>query len=86
MERLMVDPHFIQFVNWVFYGVVGGGVFLGIKILSKVSDSIQSLNTKVAIVIEKTATNEEQIAKALVKIDEQNSKIIVLETKDVINK
>jgi hypothetical protein len=76
-----MEADFIQFVNWVFYGVMGGGVFLGIKILSKMSDSIADLNTKVALVIEKTSSHEEQIAKALNKIDEQQNKIIILETK-----
>ena len=45
---------FSQFVEWVFYGLIGGCFVYGVSLLSKLKDSIDILNIQMATIIEKT--------------------------------
>lgn len=45
---------FAQFVQWVFYGVVGFAALLAVNILSGLRRSVDDLNNRIAIIIEKT--------------------------------
>lgn len=50
-----------QFVDWVFTGVLSGGVIVGVNILSKLRDSVERLNTNVAIIIDKVDRHESNL-------------------------
>jgi len=54
---------FAKFVEWVFYGLIGGCAVYGVAILSKMNESIQDLNVKIAVVIEKTGSHEKRLDK-----------------------
>lgn len=41
-----------KFVEWVFYGIIGGTAVTGVAILSRLNDSINTLNVQVATSIE----------------------------------
>lgn len=45
---------FSQFVTWCFYGVVGFAALFAVNILSGLRRSVDDLNNKIAIIIEKT--------------------------------
>jgi len=49
---------FTQFVQWVFYGVIGSATVYGVSILASLKNSINELNKQIAIVIEKTTWHE----------------------------
>ena len=52
-----------QIVTWVFYAmatVIGGGV---LNILRKLTSSVEELNIKMAVLIEKTAYHEKELEK-----------------------
>lgn len=49
---------FKQFIEWVFYGVIGGSSIYGVKILASLKNSVDELNKQVAIIIEKTTWHE----------------------------
>jgi hypothetical protein len=45
---------FSAFIEWVFYAAVSGSAIVGVRMLSNLNHSIQELNTKVGIIIERT--------------------------------
>jgi len=54
---------FQAFVSWCFYGLIGGCAVYGVAILAKMNESIQDLNVKIAVVIEKTGSHEKRLDK-----------------------
>lgn len=46
--------NFQIFVEWVFYGIVGGASVYGVAILAHLKNSIDNLNLQVATIIEKS--------------------------------
>jgi hypothetical protein len=54
---------FPQFVEWVFYALIGGVSLQVAGKLGKLTESITALNEKIAVVIEKTAWHEKQLEK-----------------------
>jgi len=59
---------FTKFVEWVFYGVVGGCAVYMVQILSGLKESVDDLNIKMATIIEKTTNHERRIEKLEDKI------------------
>ena len=55
--------NFPQFVEWVFYGIIGGSSVYAVNVLSDLKSSIEKLNERVAVIIEKTAWHEKQLEK-----------------------
>ena len=53
--------NFAQFVQWGFYGMISGCILYAVKILSDLEKSVESLNLKVGVIIEKTSQHEKQI-------------------------
>lgn len=53
--------NFGDFAQWAFYGLVGGSVVYGVSILAHLKGSIDLLNEKIAVVIEKTTWHEKMI-------------------------
>lgn len=49
---------FAQFVEWAFYGIVGGSMVYGVTILGNMKKSIDDLNAHVVRILEKTAWHE----------------------------
>jgi len=62
---------FSKFVEWAFYGVVGYAAIAVVQLLSMLKKEIAELNSKIAIIIEKTAWHE----KWLEKHDDEISKL-----------
>lgn len=56
-----------QMIEWGFKAVVSGGVIYGVRVISNLQKSIETLNIKVAVVVERTATHKE----ALIRHDER---------------
>jgi hypothetical protein len=52
---------FTNFVQWAFYAVMTGAVTISVSILAKLYTSIEHLNQKIAIIIEKTSWHEKVI-------------------------
>jgi hypothetical protein len=61
-------PHFMQ---WAFEGIIAGGIIYGVGILGGLKKSIEELNIKMALVIERMTHHE----KAIDKHDERLAKI-----------
>ena len=55
---------FSKFVEWGFYSLVGGSVVYGVTILAHLKNSIDLLNEKIAVVIEKTSWHEKLISQS----------------------
>lgn len=62
---------FADFINWAFMGILSGGLVFLIAILNEVKVSIQNLNERMAVLIEKTVWHE----KALEKLEERIAKL-----------
>lgn len=62
---------FDKFVEWAFYGVIGSSAVYGVSILSRLNASVNSLNIKIAVILEKIANHEEKID----KLDNRVSKV-----------
>lgn len=62
---------FADFINWAFMGILSGGLVFLIAILNEVKVSIQNLNERMAVLIEKTVWHE----KALEKHEERIAKL-----------
>lgn len=45
---------FVKFVEWCFYGVIAFAALFAVNILSSLKNSVNELNTKIGIIIEKT--------------------------------
>lgn len=54
---------FMDFVSYVFYGVIGSATLFAVNILSRLSRSIEDLNIKLAVMIEKTSGHEKWLEK-----------------------
>lgn len=48
---------FVEFKEWVFLGLLAGGV----GILYALKQSVEELNVKVAVIVERTANHERRI-------------------------
>lgn len=59
MVGLMIQ--YQDFIQWLFYGVVGGSAIYGVQILGKMKESIDSLNINVATLLERSASHEKRI-------------------------
>lgn len=66
---------FNKFVEWAFYGVVGGSFVYGVSILSHLKQSIDDLNKNVSILVEKSSWHEKMIDKLETKITELERKM-----------
>lgn len=62
---------FSEFITWGFLGILSAGLAFLIAILNEVKISIQGLNERMAVMIEKTVWHE----KALEKHDERIAKL-----------
>jgi len=60
---------FVKFVEWVFYGVIGGCSIYLVTIISGIKESIDKLNINMAVIIEKTHYHEKRIEKLEEKIN-----------------
>lgn len=52
---------FNQFIQWAFYGFISFGAYTAVNTLGQLKDSVNELNEKLAVVLEKTAWHEKQI-------------------------
>ena len=52
---------FSNFVQWAFYGIIGACAVNAVTILTSMKNSIYELNTKIAVIIEKTSTHEKRL-------------------------
>ena len=59
---------FTKFVEWAFYGIIGGCSVYLVTIISGIKDSIDKLNINMAVIIEKTSSHEKRIEKLEEKI------------------
>lgn len=59
-----------EFLRWAFYGGLGWVAYRGVTILDQVKESIQTLNTQIAVVIEKTTQHEKRLDKHDEQIEE----------------
>jgi len=50
-----------QFIQWLFYGVMGFCAVYGVSIFAKMKDSIDQLNINVAVLLERTAAHEKRL-------------------------
>lgn len=66
-----VEMEFTQFIQWTFYGVIGFSSIFAVSILSSLKNSVNELNSKIAVIIEKTAWHE----KWLERHDDEINKI-----------
>lgn len=70
MELPVSDsPQYIHLVTWGFYGMISLIGWIGLRLLSKLSDSVGELNKKVAVVIERVDSHEKRLDKHDVMID-----------------
>lgn len=51
----------VDFIDWAFKAMLAGGLYYGVRILSKMQQSIASLNTNVAILLERDVNKGKQI-------------------------
>ena len=65
---------FPDFVQWCFYGLMGGSVVYGVTILAHLKNSIDTLNEKIAVVIEKTSWHEKILDRHSAAIEQLQSK------------
>lgn len=54
---------FMEFVSYVFYGILGSSAVLSVSILQRLSRAVEDLNIKLAVLIEKTAGHEKWLEK-----------------------
>jgi hypothetical protein len=54
---------FTQFAFWLLCGLLASFGSLGLVILSKLVQSVEALNVKIAVIIEKIDTHEKRITK-----------------------
>jgi hypothetical protein len=59
------------FIEWAFKGLLAGGLAYGLTLINRLTTSIESLNIKIAVLIERT----ENHAKTIEKHDERISNI-----------
>lgn len=52
---------FSQFIEWVFYGSIGFAAFRMVGILDQLQASVESLNVKIAVVIQRSDNHEKRI-------------------------
>lgn len=57
-----------SFVQWLFYGVVGGCAIYGCNIIAGMKNSIDTLNNNVGILLERTSNHEKRLDKLEDKI------------------
>lgn len=60
---------FMEFVSYVFYGILGSSAVLSVNILTRLSRAVEDLNVKLAVLIEKTAGHEKWLEKHDVEIN-----------------
>lgn len=61
-----------QIVAWAFFGVMGGVVIFGVSVMSRISESIATLNVQVAEVVRTISYHEKEL-------DSHEGRIQVLE-------
>lgn len=66
---------FVKFVEWLFYATIGGAAVYGVSILAHLKTSIDILNEKIAVVIEKSSWHERLISKNSEDIEYLKSKV-----------
>jgi hypothetical protein len=54
---------FSQFIEWCFLGILSASSVYGVKVLASLNNSIQDLNVKIAVVIEKVSSHEKRLDK-----------------------
>lgn len=54
---------FAKFVEWAFYGIIGGCAVVGVK-------SLLDLNVNIAVIIERIANHDKRLDKAEEQIEE----------------
>jgi hypothetical protein len=66
-----MEHGFESFVQWAFQGILGVVAIYGVKVLADLNHSIQELNIKVAVIIQRT----EWLEKGLEHHDDRLSKL-----------
>jgi hypothetical protein len=59
------------FVDWAFKGMIGGALYLGLVSFKRMTEAVEALNVKIAVLIERT----EHHAKTIERHDERISNI-----------
>ena len=54
---------FAKFIEWSFYGIIGFSALFAVSILANIKTSINELNSRIAVIIEKTAWHEKWLEK-----------------------
>jgi hypothetical protein len=72
---------FSKFVEWVFYGVLGGSAIYGVSILAHLKNSIDQLNQRMAQIVEKTQWHERTIDDHNERFKETEERLRALEIK-----
>ena len=62
---------FALFIDWAFKAIIGGVLYVGLGSFRRMTDSVEALNVKIAVLIERT----ENHSKAIEKHDERISEI-----------
>jgi methyl-accepting chemotaxis protein len=62
-------------VAWGFKLVISTGIILAVRVLSQMKDSIQSLNTKMATIVERVSWHSNEIKKLDHRIQKIEDKI-----------
>lgn len=61
------------FVEWAFKALITGSIIYGVRVLSQLQSSVESLNIKIAVIIEKVSGHEKELNKheiRLIKLEE----------------
>ena len=69
----MIDYN--QLIQWVFFGVVGFAAVFAVNVLQSLKNSVEQLNEKIAIIIEKTVWIEKTLDKHQKEIERIYEKI-----------
>jgi hypothetical protein len=48
----------LHFAEWLFYGVLSGAALYGVHVLGKLQESVELLNVRIAVIVEKVTSHE----------------------------
>ena len=77
----METANFEQFIVWTFYGVVSFSAIFGVKVLTKLTQSIDQLNIKMAEILQTSAWHEKTLDRHENKIQDLKETIAFLQRK-----
>lgn len=56
-----MGPTFADFMQWGFYSLIAGAIIIGVKLLGELNNSVNGLNTRIAVLIERMAWHDEKL-------------------------